>query len=728
MSLQQVVQGFQIGGTSRDALVAIAIALLSGLVAASPLLETTRGLSLDALTALRWEMFGSKHQPAASPTVVVAIDEESYQTPPFKGSPTLTWTREIGRVLTAILEGGAKVVGFDVVFPYSIEQSGIPFGDEVVGARMRGFDRDFLRALASGASSGKVVLGAIYQRDFSIEPSQGQRFAVRQQQNIRALNVHVDPDEVVRRLPLSFEVDAKRIPSMAVELAARASNVQPAFDADGNLTFAGHRVAGGKAGTLTFNFEGGADDIPTYSLADLRACAEKGDGDFFKRHFAGKIVIVGTLLNLEDRKLTSKRYATGLESANAARCALPPATSEGQFKRTTIAGVYVHATAVNNLLRGETVRELERWQVALVAIAFALLAALVAARLTPALAALAYLALVTALTLGATALFTRAIALPLSEPFIAGFLATVVMIGYRYMVADREERFLRASFSLYLAPQVIDQMMASNKLPILGGEMRDVTVFFSDVAGFSTTAEKLAPDALVQLMNEYLSAMTDIIEDCGGYVDKYIGDSIVAVFGAPASDPDHARNAVGAALRCRSRLEDLNQNATAFQGLTLGHRIGLNSGEALVGNIGSRRRFNYTVMSDAVNLASRLEGANKYFATSIMASETTVTRTGEAFAWRELDAVRVQGRAHPVKIYEPLAEAGTETPDQSRIASIYAQGLAKWRGRDFEGAAAGFAQIAGEDPPAALFLKRARELAAHPPGEDWEAVHTLEGK
>lgn len=714
--------------TMRDALVAGAIAITFGSIAASPLLERTHGLSLDILTALRWELFGARRPAAESPTVVVAIDEESYRTEPFKGSPTLTWTREIGRVLNALLDGGAKVVGFDVIFPSSIEQSQIPFGDEVVGARMRGFDRDYLRALASGAAAGKVVLGEIHQHEFPVTPSQGQRIAVRQQKNIRALNVYVDSDEVVRRLPGSFVVDTRRVPSMAVELAARAGDIRPEFAPDGSPGFAGRSIPGAPPGTLTLNFEGGADDIPTYSLADLRACAEKGDKAFFRSQFDGKVVIFGTLLDLEDRKLTSKRFATGLEGARAPRCASAAPQSGRQFRRATIAGVYVHATAVNNLVRGETVRELSRWQVAGVAITFALLAAVVACLLGPASAMLAYLGMLAAFTLAATAVFTRALALPLSEPFIAGFAAMVAMIGYRYMIADREERFLKASFALYLAPQVIDQMMTSNKLPILGGEMRDVTVFFSDLAGFSSTAEKLPPDALVQLMNEYLSAMTDIIEDCGGYVDKYIGDSIVAVFGAPVSDPDHARNAVRAALRCHRRLEELNRTARAFQGHRLGHRIGLNSGEALVGNIGSSRRFNYTVMSDAVNLASRLEGANKYFATSIMASEMTVALTADAFAWRELDAIRVQGRVQPVKIYEPLAESGHLTPDQERTKSIYADGLARWRARDFQGATTCFAQLAGDDPPARLFRARAETLARHPPGTDWEAVLTLEAK
>ncbi|WP_245431339.1 adenylate/guanylate cyclase domain-containing protein [Rhodoplanes roseus] len=249
------------------------------------------------------------------------------------------------------------------------------------------------------------------------------------------------------------------------------------------------------------------------------------------------------------------------------------------------------------------------------------------------------LGLAAALTAIGTVALQHGLALPLVGPTLAALAATGGTIGWRLVAADREERFLRRSFALYLAPQVIDRMIDADAPPALGGEMRDVTVFFSDIAGFSSIAETMTPAALVAWMNTYLSEMTEIVEGCGGYVDKYIGDSIVAVFGAPANDPDHATHAVRAALRCCDRLAALNGTA-AFAGHRLSHRIGLNSGEALVGNIGSRRRFNYTVMSDAVNLASRLEGANKYFSTAIMASETTVERTGDAFAWRELDAIR----------------------------------------------------------------------------------------
>jgi adenylate cyclase len=712
----------------RDALALIAVALICGVIAASPATGFLHGLSLDLLTTLRWHAFGVRHDPAAAPAVVVAIDEETYRSPPFGGSPTVTWTREIGHVLNAIVEGGAKVVGFDIIFAGSIEQSEIPFGEEMLGARLRGFDRDFLRALASAARDGKVVLGEVQHRDEPIRPAPGQRIAVGHQRNIRALNAYTDPDHVVRRLPLTFTVDGSPVPSMAVELAARALGAAPQPAADGALILAGYRIPTTVPNTQTLNLQGGPDDILTFSFADLSACAAKDDRDFFRRHFAGKVVLIGTLLDVEDRKLTSKRFATGVEHAFAPRCASPARPPGLTFARSTISGVYLHATAVNDLIRREAVIELGRTATGAVAVGLAALAAVLAFALTPALGIAAYLLLSVAGTAGATALFTQSLALPLIEPFLAGLAAAVATVGYRFVVVDREERFLRQSFGLYLAPQVIDKMLASNRLPALGGEMRSVTVFFSDVAGFSSIAEQMTPAALVTLMNAYLSAMTDIIEECGGYVDKYIGDSIVAVFGAPADDPDHARNAVHAALRCRARLAELNRTAAEFQGHRVAHRIGLNSGEALVGNIGSRRRFNYTVMSDAVNLASRLEGANKYFGTSIMASEMTVSLTGTSFAWRELDAIRVKGRHQPVRIHEPLAETGSVAPEQAACAAVYAEGLARWRAGDFQGAVESLRPIAESDPPAATLLKRSVALELHPPEPDWEPVFTLEGK
>jgi adenylate cyclase len=713
--------------TRRDAVAIILVALACGIVSTLAPFNLIHGWSIDALTALRWQVFGTRRDPVSAPVVVIAIDEETYQTPPFKGSPTVTWTTEVGRVLSAVIDGGAKVVGFDIVFSTSIEQSEIPFGDDLVGGRMRGFDRAFLRSLARGSSAGKVVLGEVLGGDD--RPSPGQRIAVGQQKNIRPLNTYSDPDEVVRKVPLMFPGDGKPVPSMALELASRALNAEPMLAEDGSVMLAGHPIPSAVPNTQTLNFEGGDNDVQTFSFADLHACVERNNTDFFQREFAGKVVIFGTLLGTEDRKITSKRFATGLDGSRAPRCALPSAPqTAGRFKRSSIAGVYVHATAVDNLITRNAVVELGVLAVTIIAIVFAALGSLAARMLAPGGAVVVYAGMLAIWTCCATLVFTRSLALPLSEPFLAGLASMAAIVAYRLVVTDRGERLLRSSFALYLAPQVIDKMLASKKLPVLGGETRDVTVFFSDLEGFSAISEKMTPAELVAFMNEYLSAMTDIIESKGGYVDKYIGDSIVAVFGAPADDSDHARNAAHAALGCRAGLDELNRNSAAFKGYEVGHRMGLNSGAALVGNIGSRRRFNYSVMSDAVNVASRLEGANKYYGTTIAASEMTVALTGSTFAWRELDAIRVKGRSTPVKIYELLAEAGQETPQQAASAATYAQGLAYWRIREFDAAAKCFERVADVDRPSALFLNRANAFANHPPGPDWEPVSTLDAK
>jgi adenylate cyclase len=701
-----------IGPRLRAAFAAFVIALAASLVVASPLLDPLRGLSIDILTALRWRIFGNAHPPETSAVVVVAVDEEAFRTPPFEGTPSVTWTREIARVLTALIEGGAKVVGFDIVLPTSIEQSAVPFGDTTLGERVRGFDRDYLRALALGARAGKIVLGQVQHQDRPLLPSPGQRAAVGFGRNIRSLNVHSDADDVTRRVPMRFEVDGESVPSMAAEVVARASGPasNPARLPD----------------MLTLNFQGGADDIPTYSLADLYACAAKGDTNFFKRNFEGKVVLIGTLLDVEDRKITSKRLATAPEGARAERCALATPVAGQKFTRDSIAGVYIHATAANNLLRNDGLIEFGRIGAALASFAFAALAALAALAFGPISAAAATIGLVIIWIAGATVAFRHALVLPLIEPLLAGIAALGATIGYRFVIADKGKRLLRQSFAFYLAPAVIEKMLSSNKPPALGGEMRNVTVYFSDIADFSSIAEKIPPAELVAAMNDYLSAMTDVIEGHGGFVDKYFGDAIVAVFGAPLDDPHHAGNAVRAALSCAASLATVERVRTAFGPVR--QRIGLNSGEALVGNIGSRRRFNYTVMGDVVNLASRLEGANRLYGTTIIASDATAALTGNAFVWRELDAIRVKGRTEVVRIFEPLGVAGEVVPHVLSRAQAYGEGLARYRARDFAAAAEQFAPIASDDPPAALFLARVRQLAQQPPGRDWEPVTAQEEK
>lgn len=717
-----------IAARRRGILAGAIIALAASAIFSLPQVDRLRGLSIDILTWLRWSTFGPLHDPRSSPTVVVALDEATYNTPPFENTPTVTWTRELAKVINAVIDGGAKVIGLDVIFPNSIEQSEIPFGEETVGARLRGFDREYLRALASAARAGKIVLGQVQHQNAPLRPSEGQRVAVGHQRNIRVVNFHADSDEIVRRVPATFVVDGQTMPSFSAELAARWTDSTPVVGSDRNVSVAGRPAAGLVPNTFTLNFEGGPDDIPTYSLADMRACAEKGDTEFFRRHFEGRVVLIGVLLDLEDRTVASNRLTTGIEGAHAERCALPAPSSAGKFARDSVAGVYVHATAVNNLIRGVALIEQGRLKSAVVLLALCGLVSGLVLAFGAGTGGLIMGAVLIAWAVAATWAFRNGMVLPLMDALAATVLAFGTSTGYRAVVLNRDKRLLRRSFALYLPPAVVDTMLASNRPPELGGETRNVTMYFSDLARFSALAENLSPTELVAVMNTYLSAMTEIIEEHGGFVDKYIGDAVVAVFGAPIALPNHALSAVEAALACNARLDELNRNEAAFAGARLAQRIGLNSGPALIGNIGSRQRFNYTAMGDTVNLAARLEGANKAYGTSIIASRDTRDQVGPAILWRELDTVRVVGIATPVSIFEPVARLGGEVEARAAACAAYGEGLARWRAGDWTGAAEAFARYAASDTPTERFLERARKQAARPPSAGWEAINDLTEK
>ncbi len=709
---------------------ALAITLAASGALAAPQLAWLEGLSIDALFWLRDQAYGPAHAPDSSPTVVIAIDEETYRRKPFADVPVALWTRELAGVLNEVVAGGAKVVGFDVILPTSAERF------------LPGFDREFLVALRNAARDNKIVLGKVQHQQLPIRPFPGQSFAVGHQRNIRSVNLFRDEDEVIRRVPLYFESDdldaGKRSEtSLALELAARALGETPETEPDGVVRLGAWRIPGSQRNVLTANFAGGATaGMPVFSLADLHACAAIGNQAFFREKFSGKVVLVGTILDVEDRKLTSMRFITGPEGGgpegggDVARCVHPPMREifHQDVVRDSIPGVLVHATAVNNLLRRDALSELAPQVYMAFTAVLALAASVPAMTLAPLLAGLVIAGGIAAWAGVAAVAVRGGLVLPLLDPVLAALLAFAALLGYRFAVAERDKRQLRSSFSLYLAPAVVDRLVESDRPPALGGETRDVSVLFSDIAGFTAIAEKLSAPDLVNLMNAYLSEMTEIVEAEGGFVDKYIGDAIVAVFGAPLDDPGHALAAVRVALACQHRLEELNRDPTLFKGHLLSARIGLSTGAALVGNIGSRRRFNYTVMGDTVNLASRLEGANKHYGTRILASQATVERTGTGMVWREIDRVRVIGRAQQIVIFTPLGPAGKFMVGDEETATAYARALADYRAGRFADAVAGFQALAGRDPPARALLVRARALAADPPVDGWEPVTNLESK
>ena len=326
----------------------------------------------------------------------------------------------------------------------------------------------------------------------------------------------------------------------------------------------------------------------------------------------------------------------------------------------------------------------------------------------------------------------RGIWIDVVGPAAIVILSDVVIVWYKFNAAEKKRKFIRSAFEQYMNPAVVEQIAKNPEMLELGGKEMVLTAFFSDVAGFTTISEKLTPHELVELLNEYLTAMTDIVLDHLGLLDKYEGDAIMAVFGAPIHSPDHAAEACYTALEMQTKLCELREKWKAEGKPELTARIGLNTGPMIVGNMGSKKRFDYTVMGDAVNLASRLEGVNKQYSTDIMISEFTLEQCKEDVVVREIDLIRVKGKAEPVRIYEVLGRSDDGLPEEMKsIIEHYSAGLEAYRLREWEDGIKAFQQaleIKPDDGPSLTYLKRCEGYSAAPPPDDWDGVYVMTTK
>jgi adenylate cyclase len=408
-------------------------------------------------------------------------------------------------------------------------------------------------------------------------------------------------------------------------------------------------------------------------------------------------------------------------------------TAPGLFdlRPSPVQGVYpgmeIGATALDDLLSGDFLRVMPWALAAALILALAVGAGLAGSFASRAgLGALVYvlaLPLAPALSLGA---YVLGYWLPLVAAELGTLLSLVATSLVNYATEGRQRRYLKSAFKQYLSSTVIEQLIAQPERLKLGGELREISIYFSDVQGFTTISEMLNPEELTKLLNEYLSAMTDIIQEEGGTIDKYEGDAIIAFWNAPVEQADHAARALRAALRCQQALEALRPHFRERAGKDLYMRIGLNSGPAVVGNMGSRTRFDYTMLGDAVNLAARLEGVNKQFRTYTMASAATLGQAGGAFPARELARVAVVGRKEPVTVHEPMLPEVYAS--RKPLLESFAQALHAFYDGRFAQAVERFGRTAGQDPPAAAYQEKCRELLESPPPGPWGGVWVMTSK
>ncbi|HAE23537.1 MAG TPA: hypothetical protein DCG47_14650 [Spirochaetaceae bacterium] len=391
-----------------------------------------------------------------------------------------------------------------------------------------------------------------------------------------------------------------------------------------------------------------------------------------------------------------------------------------------------YPTIINTLARGRFLRDLpkpaEYALIALLAVAIVLSIRRLPAKPSIALIVIAVLGVNAAIIL---AFFQSYIIVgQFSLNLALVFPSTLVMLG-KFAGEEENRQFIQGAFSKYLAQDVIDQILANPDSLRLGGQSCEITTFFSDVAGFSSISEKLSAEDLVQLLNEYLSEMSDIIMHNRGTVDKYEGDAIMAFWGAPLSYPEHPYNACLSAVQMQARLEELRAAWRAQGRDELKVRIGLNTGKAVAGNMGSHTRMNYTVMGDSVNLASRLEGANKFYGSYTMASEYTWQATKDDFRYRELDIIRVVGKAEPIRVFELIGLKGGLSDAREAVLASFDSGLALYRQRRWKEALNAFTaalRVDMADGPSRVYYARCRKFLSSPPAADWDGVSSLSSK
>ncbi|WP_334319604.1 adenylate/guanylate cyclase domain-containing protein [Termitidicoccus mucosus] len=337
--------------------------------------------------------------------------------------------------------------------------------------------------------------------------------------------------------------------------------------------------------------------------------------------------------------------------------------------------------------------------------------------------------------------------LPVIAPLGASFTTCFAAIVMQLVEEEGQKRRIKGMFGTYISPELVNQMVESGEEPKLGGSEVPITAYFSDIQNFTQTAESLSPVELVEWMNQYLSVCTDAITQKGGALDKYIGDAVVAMFGAPVAQADHASRACVAACRVHQRLGELRKQWMLDFGARWGGvwrmctRIGLNTGVAVVGNMGSRSRFNYTMMGDTVNLASRLEAVSRIYGVDTLVAGSTraeAERAGCPCVFRLLDTVVVKGRSQPVDVFEVMGLAEELPPMALECRGLFGEGLELYRRQDWDRAAALFMQasrlectqtlIEGQLTPSRLFMQRCMWMKANPPPPDWNGIFTMETK
>jgi len=655
--------------------------------------------------------------PPPAEVVVVAVDEKS-----VKLHGRWPWPRATqGALIERLKVLGARVIALDIIY-------GLPQ------------DRKNDRALAAALDApGAPVIGGYFFRDEqSIRTDEASIAAVRKnsistllekaearydtvavypfvEANHPALAPHFsafgyfntipDHDGLIRSSPLVLRYGGEYYPSLALQALAIGQQQSLALDIDREgiaaIRLGGQKIPVNAQGRLALNFYSNARPIPLLSAADVL------DGTIAPERIRNKLVFIG---------------ATEIGIAD-----VRPTPIDHSFP-----GVAIHATVAANIIQGFHLYHDNRTvllDVLLMALLPMLMVWLMSKLERPVFMTIVFVATIALIwTIFYLAVSVYGLLISFFYPMIAVMLGYTIFEMYEILVTQRRNRYIRRAFSSYVSPTVVKTLLQKPDELNLHGEKRYVTILFSDIRGFTTISESMPPEMLGRLLNNYLGEMTEILMNESGTLDKYIGDAVMGIFNAPLDHPDHPLLAATTAIKMQTALRELNRTYQEEYNVNLRIGIGVHSGEAIIGNFGSPRRFNYTAMGDTVNLASRLEGQTKTYGVEIIISETTREALGDKFAVRKLDKIRVKGKSQPVEIFHLFTEGGTE--DNLVLAELFDQAMDRYYAGDFPQALTLFRTIAEkypDDKPTPLFMERCEYSIAHPPTA-WDGVHTATSK
>lgn len=705
--------------------------------------------------------------------VIAAIDEKS-----IDELGRWPWPRKnLTRLVEKLVERNAKVIGFDMVFSSPDESSGIEnlknlqtelrakgeirvAVSAIVERYIRDSDYDtrFARVLAQ---SRRAVLGyffhfnrkgldhlsekTLHESFQSVKPAKfvgfiksnrdvdlssvdfRSAYAVeanlpilsRAVKQVGFISIDVEPDGSIRKLPLIVKYHDKQsgqdyfFPPLAIRVLEKFL--------DGILLF---RVS--EFGVEKVLLDGETSlQIPTNDRGEAQINFIGDRGAF--PHFSATDIIHDRKDLIPDGSLRNKIVLVGVTARGLENVKITPFD-------LNYPGVEIHATVIDNILRKKSLHQPKA--IDLINIAYLILLGFILtwvySGVRPGLGLMIWvLSLVMQFFLSHWMMVEKKFWLADVYPLLENTLIMASIMISRYGAEMKQKQRIQNVFSKFLSSGVIDQLLKDPSGLKLGGEQKELTALFTDIVGFTSFSERYSPKELVNLLNAYLTEMTGILFKYEGTLDKYDGDAIKAFFGAPLYFEEHAKRACWVAIEMLERLRDQRKSWRKAGSPELHMRVGVNTGMMVVGNFGSKNRMNYGINGDSVNLAARLEAANKEYGTSCLISESTYQQAKKYIEARELESIRVVGRAAPVKVYELLGKAGSMNADIRKILPLYYEGLDHYRRRNWEAAIVSFEKVLrvnSKDGPSLTFRNRCLHFRMKPPPEVWDGVFHLQNK